>query len=163
MIHAGNLVLPAFTWLYLLLPAFTGLAVTLQLARSCLLDLFVQGLRRSALTDPWRICSRLTPRLAQKSASQPLPSQLQGYGSCKNNFRYSGLAFCPPASLLPPYRPTGRVCSSLAPRPRPKFLRHNHRIYFCASPYRSMADMLAPHSSPCAKTCFATTSLPTAG
>ena len=55
-------------------------AVTMQLDRSCLLDLFAQGLRRSALTDPWRICSRLTPRLAQKSASQPLPSQLHGCG-----------------------------------------------------------------------------------
>src|SRR5215469_6754375 len=52
----------------------------MQLAWSCLLDLFAQGLRRSALTDPWRICSRLTPRLAQKSASQPLSSQLHGYG-----------------------------------------------------------------------------------
>jgi hypothetical protein len=27
-------------------------AVTMQLDRSCLLDLFAQGLRRSALTDP---------------------------------------------------------------------------------------------------------------
>src|SRR2546423_12973680 len=56
------------------------LAVTIQLARSCLLDLFAQGLRRSALTDPWRICARLPPRLAQKSASQSLPSQLNCYG-----------------------------------------------------------------------------------
>ena len=58
-----------------------GVAVTRQLARWCWLDLFAQGLRRSALTDPGRICARLTPRLAQKSASQPLPSQLHSYGS----------------------------------------------------------------------------------
>ena len=45
-----------------------------------MLDLFAQGLRRSALTDPWPICARLTPRLAQKSASQSLPSQLNCYG-----------------------------------------------------------------------------------
>ena len=55
-------------------------------------------------------------------------------GPSKNNFGNSGLAFCPLASLLAPYRPTGRVCSSLAPRQRAKFLRHNHRIYLFTVP-----------------------------
>ena len=75
------------------------LAVTRQWDRSCWLDLFAQGLRRSAhwlakplpvrcrelrcasrrQSDPRRLGARRTPRLAQKSASQPLPSQLPGY------------------------------------------------------------------------------------
>ena len=58
------------------------------------------------------------------------PSRCQS----QNNFGNSGLAFCPLASLLAPDRPTGRVCSSLAPRQRAKFLRLNHRIYFCTVP-----------------------------
>jgi hypothetical protein len=40
----------------------SGLAVTIQLGAKRLLDLFAQGLRRSALTDSSRICARLTPR-----------------------------------------------------------------------------------------------------
>jgi len=55
-------------------------------------------------------------------------------GPCKNNFGVSGLIFWPLASWLAPYRPTGGVCSSLAPRQRPKSLRHKHRIYFCTIP-----------------------------
>ena len=55
-------------------------AGTMQSDRSCLLDLFTQELRRSSLTDPRGICARLTPRLAQKSASQSLPSQLHRSG-----------------------------------------------------------------------------------
>jgi hypothetical protein len=52
----------------------------MQLNQSRLHDLFAQELRRSALTDFSRICARFTPRFAQKSASQPRPSQLHGYG-----------------------------------------------------------------------------------
>jgi hypothetical protein len=54
--------------------------VTTQLNQSRLLDLFAQQHRRSALTDFFRICARLTPRFAQKSASQPLSAQLHGHG-----------------------------------------------------------------------------------
>ena len=63
-------------------------------------------------------------------------------GPSKNNFGNSGLAFCPLASLLAPYRPTGRVCSSLAPRQRAKFLRHNHRIYFCTVPKSTLVGRM---------------------
>jgi hypothetical protein len=52
----------------------------MQLNRSRLLDLFAQTLCRSPLTDPLRICSRLTSRVAQKSAAHPLLSQLHGSG-----------------------------------------------------------------------------------
>jgi hypothetical protein len=52
----------------------------MQLNRERLLDLFAQGRRRSALTDHWRVCSRLTSCLAQKSAAQSYRSQLHGYG-----------------------------------------------------------------------------------
>jgi hypothetical protein len=52
----------------------------MQLTRSRLLDLFAQELSRSALPDQLRICARLTRRFAQKSAGQPLPSQLHRYG-----------------------------------------------------------------------------------
>jgi hypothetical protein len=72
-------------------------------------------------------------------------------GSSQNNFAHSGLVFWPLASLLAPYRPMGRVCSSLArglPKPdtsqfpqtrrtlrdpwcqRPKSLRHKRQLYF---------------------------------
>jgi hypothetical protein len=61
-------------------PDGPDLAVTIQLGAKRLLDLFAQGLRRSALTDSSRICARLTPRLAQKSAAQSLLSQLNGDG-----------------------------------------------------------------------------------
>jgi hypothetical protein len=57
-------------------------AVTMQSNRSRLLDLFEQTRCRSPLTDPLRICSRLTSRVAQKSAVHPLLSQLHGSGSC---------------------------------------------------------------------------------
>ena len=56
------------------------LAGTIQLDQAHLLDLLVQELRRSPLTDRWRICSRLTPRLAHESAAQAHPSQLNRSG-----------------------------------------------------------------------------------
>ena len=51
-----------------------GLAGTIRLGRSCLLDLLAQFLRRSLVIPPLRDAS-LTPRLAQASASQSLPPQ----------------------------------------------------------------------------------------
>ena len=57
------------------------LAVTMQLNQSHLLDLFGQNFVVQRLQIFCRICARFTPRFAQKSASQPLPSQLHGYGS----------------------------------------------------------------------------------
>ena len=69
----------------------TDLAVTIQLGRSCLLDLFAQGFRRSALTDHWRICSRLTPCRAQKSTSQSVPSQRNGHGLGANGQKATGV------------------------------------------------------------------------
>jgi hypothetical protein len=56
------------------------LTVTMQLNQSRLLDLFAQNFVVQRLQIFCRICSRFTPRFAQKSASQPLPSQLHGYG-----------------------------------------------------------------------------------
>ncbi len=56
------------------------LAVTIQLGRSCLLDLLAQILRRSVVTGLALARASLTPRLAQASASQSLPSQLNRYG-----------------------------------------------------------------------------------
>jgi len=44
------------------------------------LDLLAPEPRRSPLTDPCRICSRLTPPLAQESAAQAHPSRLHGSG-----------------------------------------------------------------------------------
>jgi hypothetical protein len=55
-------------------------AGTMQLDQARLLDLLAQRLRHSPLTAPCRICSRLTPRLAQESAAQPHPSQLHRSG-----------------------------------------------------------------------------------
>src|SRR5271170_2296498 len=52
----------------------------MQLDQACQLDLLAPELCRSPLTDPRRICSRLTPRLAQESAAQAHPSQLPGSG-----------------------------------------------------------------------------------
>jgi hypothetical protein len=57
-----------------------ALAGTIQLDQVRPLDLLEQELRRSPLTDHWRICSRLTPRLAQESAAQEHPSQLNRSG-----------------------------------------------------------------------------------
>ena len=51
------------------------LARAIQLDQAHLLDLPAQELRRSPLTDHWRTCSWLTPRLAQESTAQALPSQ----------------------------------------------------------------------------------------
>jgi prepilin-type N-terminal cleavage/methylation domain-containing protein len=61
---------------------------------------------------------------------------LPAWGPRKNNFTFSGWSFCAPASLLAPYRPTTGVCASLAPRRRPKLLRHQRRSYFRAVPWR---------------------------
>ena len=52
------------------------LAGTMQLDRSCLLDLLSQELRPSLVTGLELARASLTPRLAQASASQSLPSQL---------------------------------------------------------------------------------------
>jgi hypothetical protein len=52
----------------------------MQLNQSRLLDLFAQNFVLQRLQIFCRICARFTPRFAQKSASQPLPSQLHGYG-----------------------------------------------------------------------------------
>jgi len=57
-----------------------GLAVTMQLGRSCLLDLLAQIHRRSLVTGPVPARASPTPRLAQASASQSLPSQLNRPG-----------------------------------------------------------------------------------
>ncbi len=59
------------------------LPVTIQLDRSCLLDLLAQILRRSLVTGLVPARASLTPRLAQASASQSLPSQLNRPGSGK--------------------------------------------------------------------------------
>jgi len=56
------------------------LTVTIQLDRSCLLDLLAQILRRSLVTGLVLARASFTPRLAQASASQSLPSQLNRYG-----------------------------------------------------------------------------------
>ena len=56
------------------------LAVTIQLDRSCLLDLHSQELHRSLVTDLAVARASLTPRLANEPAAQSLPSQLNGYG-----------------------------------------------------------------------------------
>ncbi len=64
-------------------------AVTMQLNRERLLDLFAQGIRRSALTDHWRVCSRITSCLAQKSATQPHHSQLHGCGSGESVWKFT--------------------------------------------------------------------------
>ena len=53
-----------------------GLAGAIQLGRSCLLDLLLQILRRSLVTGLASARASLTPRLAEASASQSLPSQL---------------------------------------------------------------------------------------
>jgi len=52
----------------------------MQLDRSCLLDLLAQILRRSLVTGLVPARASLTPRLAQASASQSLPSQLNRPG-----------------------------------------------------------------------------------
>ena len=52
----------------------------MQLDRSCLLDLLPQGLRRSLVTGLELARASLTPRLANESAAQSLPSQLHGSG-----------------------------------------------------------------------------------
>ena len=57
-----------------------GLAGTIQLGRSCLLDLLQQILRRSLVTGLALARASLTPRLAKESAAQSLPSQLNRPG-----------------------------------------------------------------------------------
>jgi hypothetical protein len=57
-----------------------ALAGTTQLGRSCLLDLLPQILRRSLVTGLELARASLTPRLAEASASQSLPSQLNRPG-----------------------------------------------------------------------------------
>jgi len=57
-----------------------ALAGTIQLDRSCLLDLLPQILRPSLVTGLVPARASLTPRLAQASASQSLPSQLNRPG-----------------------------------------------------------------------------------
>jgi hypothetical protein len=52
----------------------------MQLNQSRLLDLFAQNFVVQRLQIFCRICARFTPRFAQKSTSQPLPSQLHGHG-----------------------------------------------------------------------------------
>jgi hypothetical protein len=52
----------------------------MQLDQALRLDLLAQRFPRSPLTDRWRICSRLTSRLAQESAAQAHPSQPHSYG-----------------------------------------------------------------------------------
>jgi len=56
-------------------------AATIQLDRSCLLDLLPHILRRSLVPGLVLARASLTPRLAEASASQSLPSQLNRYGS----------------------------------------------------------------------------------
>jgi hypothetical protein len=57
-----------------------SLTVTMQLNQSRLLDLFARNFVVQRLQIFCRICARFTPRFAQKSTSQMLPSQLHGYG-----------------------------------------------------------------------------------
>ena len=52
----------------------------MQLDQARSLDLLAQELCRSPLTDRARICSRLTPRLAQESTARAHPSQPPGHG-----------------------------------------------------------------------------------
>jgi hypothetical protein len=61
-------------------PRLLYLAGTIQLDRSCLLDLLPQILRPSLVTGLVPARASLTPRLAQASASQSLPSQLNRPG-----------------------------------------------------------------------------------
>ena len=63
-----------------LIPNAPYLSRNYAIPRECLLDLFVQELRRSSVTDLVPICALLTPRLAQKSAAQPLRAVLHSYG-----------------------------------------------------------------------------------
>ena len=56
------------------------LAGTMQLGRSCLLDLLSQELRPSLVTGLALARASLTPRLAKESAAQSLPSQLRRSG-----------------------------------------------------------------------------------
>ena len=70
--------------------AESGLAGTMQLDRSCLLDLLAQILRRSLVTGLELARASLTPRLAQASASQSLPSQLNRSGLAKRDVRRAG-------------------------------------------------------------------------
>ena len=58
-----------------------GLAGTMQLDRSCLLDLLSQELRPSLVTGLVLARASLTPRLAEESAAPSLPSQRHRSGS----------------------------------------------------------------------------------
>lgn len=72
-----------------------SLAVAMKLALFWLLDLFVRDKRHAPLTDRFKCRSRLTSRLAQKSAPQPLSSQMQGHGLASAGFRCVAGAITP--------------------------------------------------------------------
>ena len=57
-----------------------GFPGTIQLDRSCLLDLLAQIARRSLVTGVVLARASLTPRIAEASASQSLPSHLHRSG-----------------------------------------------------------------------------------
>jgi hypothetical protein len=99
-----------------------ALAGSIQLDRSCLLDLLPQLLRPSLVTGLVSARASLTPRLAEASASQSLPSQLNrsgldAAGRCRDRLSLRGTPSSPPESrrsLAPRARRVRRLAACFA-------------------------------------------------